>query len=249
MPRIRIDDLNKYGSSSSNGSYFKLKDDKDTASVRFMINDAEDLNNYIYVVHNEKVPGAEFGRDVNCLREYNDPVDVCPLCAAGHKLSTKLYLPLYDEGDETVKIWSRSRTFIQKMTSLCTRYKDLVSHVFDVERNGKPRDQKTTYEIYETDSDDTTLEDLPEVPEILGRYIMDKTADDMEYFLEAGEFPPDDDEDVPARRRSFRDDDEDDEEEEERSRRRPERERTVRRNEGRRTPAKGRDRQRKEDKF
>ena len=61
---------------------------------------------------------------------------------------------------------------------------------------------KTTYEIYEVEQDDTTLNDLPEVPDILGGFVMDKTADDMEYYLEEGEFPPEDKDEEPVRRRS-----------------------------------------------
>ena len=94
----------------------------------------------------------------------------------------------------------------QKMTSLCSRYAtkgNLVNNVFEVERNGKPKDQKTTYEIYQIDTDDTELEDLPELPQILGGLVLDKTAEDMEYYLEEGQFPPtEDEEEAPVRRRS-----------------------------------------------
>jgi hypothetical protein len=62
----------------------------------------------------------------------------------------------------------------------------------DVERHGKKGDTGTVYEVYETGCDDTTLEDLPEIPEILGTIILDKTAEDMEYYLDNECFPNND---------------------------------------------------------
>ena len=252
MPKISVADVSKYSSGGGGAGFFRLKDDGDTASIRFMLTSEEDLNDCVYVVHEVKVGENEYPKPVNCLREYDAPVSDCPFCAEGIPTSTKLVLPLYDVEDESVKIWTRGRTFIAKMTSLCSRYKDLVSHTFDIERVGAKGDQKTSYEIYETGQDDTQLEDLPEIPEILGdRFVLDKSAEDMEFYLEAHEFPPEDNDDDPPRRRrskSKRADEDDDAEvpfdEEERPRRRAER-----RDTGRRTPAKGRDRQRKEDKF
>lgn len=250
MPKINMNDLNKYGNSGG-GNFFRLQDDHDKATVRFMLEDSEDLNEYIYFVHEVNVPGSKYPRMVNCLREYNDPVSDCPFCAASVKTATKVILPLYNVKEKKVQMWTRGKNFISKMTSLCTRYKNLVSHTFEIERCGEAQDQKTTYEIYEMDRDDTELEDLPEIPDVLGLVVMDKTADDMEFYLEADEFPPDDDEDsAPVRRRSRKDvdeDDEDDEEEEERPRRRKEKE-----DRGRRTPASEKPRRRpsrNEDKF
>ena len=68
----------------------------------------------------------------------------------------------------------------------------MVAHTFDVERHGKKGDTGTVYEIYETGADETRLEDLPEIPEILGTIILDKTADDMEYYLDNACFPNND---------------------------------------------------------
>lgn len=208
MPRVNIGDIEKY-STSSGGKYFSLKNDKDTASVRFLLDSIEDLNDYIYAVHDVKIAGNEYGKHVNCLREYNDPVDDCPFCRKHYPITTRIMVPLYDLDSDSVKIWDRPAGFIKKMQSLCSRYKNLVSHTFDVERNGERKDTKTTYEIYETGQDDTTLEDLPEVPEIVGSTanfpVMEKTEEDMEYYIEEREFPPEDEDDAPVRRRSSRD--------------------------------------------
>ena len=44
---------------------------------------------------------------------------------------------------------------------------------------------------------------MPEIPEILGTKILDKTADEMNEYLEIGSFAPNDD-DAPVRRSSSR---------------------------------------------
>ena len=107
----------------------------------------------------------------------------------------KFYIPIYNLDTDEVQIWERGRNFAQKLSSICARYssadKPLVSHIFEIERNGKPRDTSTTYEIYEVGCDDTRLEDLPEAPQVLGGIVLDKSADDMLHFLDRGEFPAD----------------------------------------------------------
>lgn len=220
MPRISHNDVDNYNVGGNGGGFFQLKKDKEKKQVRFMLEDIDDLDNYIYVVHSCKVPDKEFGLDVNCLREYDDPVDVCPLCAAGIKKSIKVYIPLYNEDDEKVQIWTRGKKMIPKMQGLMSRYKDFPGHIFEIERNGKPNSTETTYEIYEQDEDDTTLDDLDELPTIEGVAVKNYSSDDMEYYLESGEFPPEDDdeegEETPRRRnksksksKRHRDEDED----------------------------------------
>ena len=216
MPRIKATDMDLYGGQGGAG-YFSLKEDKQVATVRFMYDKIEDVTPY--VVHQVEVDGKK--RYVNCLREYNQPVDDCPFCRE-HKYSlVKLFLPLYNVDTDRVQIWERGKQFYNKISSIAARYPDLVHHEFEIERNGKPKDTSTTYEIYEVASDDTTLADLPEVPKIIGGLVLDKSAEDMEYYLESGEFPPEDDEAPVSQRRSERSRD------------------TVSRRGARRTPARG----------
>jgi len=219
MARFRADEVENYGGQGGAG-FFSLKNDKDVARVRIMYNNMDDVDGY--ACHKVKINDRD--RYVNCLRDYNEPKDKCPFCADGMPVYAKLFLPLYNEDDGQVQLWDRGKKFFAKISSLCSRYatKDnLVNHVFEIERNGKAGDQQTTYEIYEVDSDDTELEDLPEVPEIIGGLVLDKSADDMNYYLDEHEFPPTDNEhedEAPRRRGS-------------------EREEYSRRDTGRRTPA------------
>lgn len=197
MARFNAENIDNYGSQSSGGKYFSLKDDGDVARVRFMYGGAEDIEGFS--IHRVQVGDRE--QNINCLREYNSPIDDCPFCKAGMKLYTKLFVPLYNEDTQQVQIWERGKKFLSKLSSICSRYPDLASHIFEIERNGAKGEQTTTYEVYEVDKDNTTLDDLPEVPEILGSsFVLSKTAEEMNDYLEIGSFP--DNEEKPVRRQS-----------------------------------------------
>lgn len=198
MARFRHDEADHYGGQGGAG-YFSLKNDKDVAQVRFMYNSIDDVEGY--AVHEVQID--EKKRYVNCLREYNQPKDVCPFCREGKFTTAKLFIPIYNIDQGRVQVWERGKKFISKISSICARYPDVVSHKFEIERNGRPGETTTTYEIYEVGKDDTTLEDLPEQNDILGTLVLDKSADDMEFYLDNGYFPPDGD-DMPVRRRSSR---------------------------------------------
>ena len=196
MARFRASDVNNYGGNGG-GGYFRLVNDKDVARVRFMYNGVDDIEGY--AVHMVEIDGKK--RWVNCIREYNEPVDKCPFCSAKYPQFAKLFIPLYNIDENKIQIWERGKKFFSKLSSICARYPDLVHHIFEIERNGEAKSMDTTYEIYEVGDDDTSLEDLGEVPKILGGSVLDKSADDMEYFLSEGEFPPEED-DEPIRRRN-----------------------------------------------
>ena len=221
MARFGVNDADKYGGQGGAG-YFSLKNDKDTARVRFLFDSIEDVEGY--AVHQVEIDGKK--RYVNCLREYGQPISDCPFCAAKMFTSAKYFVPIYKIDEDRNQTWERGKKFGAKLSSMCARYPHLMTHVFEIERNGKAGDTATTYEIYEVDHDpDVTMEDF-EVPEVLGSIVLDKSAEEMEYFLDYGEFPSDDEGGAPVRRRPA--------------------ERTERgsagatRSEGRRTPAGGR---------
>ena len=197
MARFKAEDAEKYGGQGG-GGYFGLKNDKDVATVRFMYNSMDDVEGY--AVHEVEIDGRK--RWVNCLRDYNQPKDDCPFCKAGRFQTAKLFIPLYNVDEDKCQVWERGKKFFSKISSICARYatkEPLVSHTFEIERNGQSGDMQTTYEIYETGNDNTTLDDLPDRLDILGNVVLDKTADEMQYYLDNGEFPVEDD--IPIRRR------------------------------------------------
>lgn len=233
MGRVSFNEMDNY-KSEGNASYFRLKNDKEVAQVRFMYNGIDDVEGV--AVHTVDVPGSQYGKDVNCLRAYNEPLDECPLCKAGYKPKVKIFVPLYNLDANEVQIWTRSKAYGSTLSSICSRYAkkgNLVNNVFEIERNGAKGDKQTQYKEYQIDNDDTELEDLPEAPDPIGTVVLDKSYEDLEYYVQHKEFPGSGSSDEPIRRRTRteREDDGEDTDEE------PVRRRT------RRTPAND------EDKF
>ena len=201
MARVKFEDLDKYTSRGS-GNYFSLKDDGDVATVRFLFDTLDDIP---IRVHDIKI--GDTYRTVECLRSYDDPVSKCPLCAAKNQPKVKLYMPLVEYVDDEeigTKIWQRPQSFSTKIGSQFARYKNFSSHFFEIERHGRAGDQKTTYELFEVNKDDKSADDY-EVPNALGTLVMQKTAEEMDYFLDNGDFPQSsDDEPRHESRRSER---------------------------------------------
>lgn len=183
MARFNMNEADNYSTGGGN-SFFSLKDDKDTARVRFLYNTVDDIEGY--AVH--KVAVGDKDRYVNCLRTYNEPLDNCPFCAAQLKVQPKLFLKLYNEDAGECQIWERGKNYYQKMSSLSNRFSPLYKRVMEIERNGKSGDMHTTYEFYPGDSDDANLDDYEPV-EPLGAIILDKTFDEMNVYLDTGSFP------------------------------------------------------------
>lgn len=227
MARFNAGDVDKYGGNGG-GGYFSLKNDRDIATVRFLYNSADDVEGF--AVHEVEIDGKK--RYVNCLREYNQPIDDCPFCKARKFQVAKLWIPLYNEDEDKVQVWERGKKFFNKLSSVLSRCDadPICSQTFEIERNGKPKDTATTYEIYQTKDkpDDAVLDDF-DMPNILGGIVLDKSAEDMEFYLEEGYFPPEDDEPVRRRGSSRRDEEEEDE--------RPARRESSSRRTGRRTPS------------
>ena len=197
MARFKVGDEDKFGGQGG-GGFFSLKNDKDVARVRFLFNSADDIEGY--AVHQIEVDGKK--RYVNCLRDYGDPVDACPFCKANKFVTAKYFVPLYNIEQGQIQTWERGKKFGSKLASICARYPNTVSHIFEIERNGKVGDQQTSYEVYETGDDDTTLESFGDIPNPLGTIILDKSSQEMEEFLKKGYFPSENHGDEPIRRRT-----------------------------------------------
>ena len=210
MARFTQKNIEQFEQSSGSNSakktgYFSLKKNKDTARVRFLYEDIEDITKSCFTVH--KVRVGDRDRYVNCLRETGDPMDVCPFCRATFPQVSKMFVPLYNEDTQQIQTWERGKKFYGRISGLCARYSNIVSRTFDIERNGEPGSTDTTYEIFPVDGpDETTVADIldesgmEELPDALGTIILNKTADDMEYYLDNDEFPARDE--APVRRRA-----------------------------------------------
>lgn len=195
MARIRNEEADKYVPSNS-GEWFALKNDGDTEKVQFLISDTGELD--VFTAHKVKIGDKD--RYVNCPREYGEPLDVCPLCDNEYPLKVARFVVMYSHKDGKIKIWERGKQFITRLEGLANRYYPLHNTVFEIERHGKAGDKQTTYEIYPCPND--TPIDISEIekPELLGSIVLDKTADEMNYYLEHEDFPNTDD--VAVSRRS-----------------------------------------------
>lgn len=183
-----LKDLSRFPSGGGNTNYFKLSNDGDSARVRLLYTDATDIT--FCTKHEVKLPDRQAPYSVNCLD------DDCPLCRAQYRKIIKVYVPVYDVKEQVIKLWERPRSFIADLQQVCARYGQdapLYQTQFDIVRSGKPGDKQTKYFLYacpQTPEDrGVRLEDLGEVPNIIGGPVADRSAEDMEYFLANNCFP------------------------------------------------------------
>ncbi len=186
MGRINPEEMDNY-SSSTQSEWLKLSNDGDVARVQFLYNTYDDLDTF--AVHKVKIEGQQYDRMVDCKRNYDDPIDACPLCAAGIKTEPVMILSMYDHADGKIKIWQRGKNFRKVMESKFNRYPNLSNMVFEIERHGAKNDTGTTYELIAMPEVEPYDVSEIEKPEFIGGVILDKTPDEMQTYLDTGSFP------------------------------------------------------------
>jgi len=172
---LKVDDkLNSQG-----GGFFSLKDDGDTAEVRFLYEDDNDVD-YAFV-HKTEVNDKQ--RYVECLGEE------CVLCDTEGKPQLKLFLQLLQDGE--VKLWERGKTFIPQYISLAERYSPLYDYEFEIERQGKKGSPQTKYQIFKLDDSDKldpeVLEQKQQIKDGKNGFVLQLNASEMEDLVN-GEF-------------------------------------------------------------
>lgn len=189
MPVVGIDDVDNY-KTGGDYNYLVLKEDGDTAKVRFYIETMDDLR--FYVVHQITTKDGKT-RYVNCLRTYDQPIDDCPFCREAlqnkdFNTVVKMFLPVYDMKEKQVKLFERGRTFKDEIQGHIRRNAPLVSYPCEIERCGAKGDTKTVYKVYPLaqEKDNTLIKDLPEVEDLIGTYVLDFSIEDMEDFIANG---------------------------------------------------------------
>lgn len=130
--------------------YFSLKDDGDEAVVRFAYDSPDEFD--ILTTHQTQIDGRF--RRVNCLRDFNEPVDKCPMCKAGVPIQQRFYIKLIeyvmDENGEievVPKVWERPTSYVTILNNLFIEYEDIKDFVFKIKRSGKKGSLQTTYSI------------------------------------------------------------------------------------------------------
>lgn len=178
MGKVNARTANENFKGGEGNEFFSLKNDMDTATVRFLYDDEEDLDTYI--VHEVEIGGKK--RYVDCLQKE------CPLCKSGNRPKLKLFLQLLDTRDNKVKTWERGQKFIPTMLGLFGKYGPLVNREYDIERHGVKGSTSTTYSVYALDKDNKVLSDFPEKQNFEGTYIIQMTEKEMAQFIETGEY-------------------------------------------------------------
>lgn len=185
MARYRADDADKYGGSG--GIFFSLPADRSKALVRIMYNTIDDFEGVS--VHELEEGNRRIM--VDCLRNYNDPVETCPFCAAKMRVIGKVFIPLYMIEEDTVRLWERSaKAYRDRISGFCARFSPLVDTPFEIERYGAKGDNGTRYEFYSLAPEPISWDDLPPIPDVFSEgIVLSKTVDEMNSYLDRGAFP------------------------------------------------------------
>lgn len=186
--------------------FFKMKNDKDEALVRFNVTTLDNLQ--FATVH--QLGAAHKWMKVSCLNPVGSYQDSCPLCAAvsaGNnsigKASKRVYVQMMvSYKDPTTQqfaaaipvIWERPAGFSREIANLLNDYGDLTQRVFKVTRNGAAGNMQTTYSISYI-----PLYDKPEAVtadfgafanfNIAKHSFWEKSIGDINIFLNTGAFP------------------------------------------------------------
>lgn len=205
MAKISINKSGQY-QQNSNSEFFTLKDDGDSARVRFLYSDPNGEDIDYFLVHEVEIDGKR--RYVSCNAiddEGRMHTEDCPLCKSGNKPKEKLFLQLFDEDDQKLKIWERGKNFVAKIITYLNRYGTLVEQPFDIERRGKKGDTNTTYELFALAKDGKHLEDFPEKQQLEGTYILKVSKQEMYDIVDgvysASNNTPEQEEQPPQRQR------------------------------------------------
>lgn len=210
MAQMKYEDFVKFNEKQSNqkseGSnrgnyvgYFALKDDNESAVVRFNISSLDDIN----IVSKHTVENKDGKRRIiSCLRSSpTDPLSVCPLCEASKPVAFRAYIPLIyfeqNENNEVVPVaalWEQSPKIRDTLQAFIDNYGDLRDYLFKIVRQGKRGDTNTTYTILPANNkiykDEVFPKDFSAFDNLdFERFVAVKTAEEMHQFLEEGDFP------------------------------------------------------------
>lgn len=198
MANFSFDNIRSESNSNTNRvGYFSLKNDGDTAVVRFMHDTVESFD----VVNLHEVTINNQRRRVGCAWEPDKAPDYCPLCAAGLPFKQRMYVHMlvYEKdaaGNVTVtpRVWDRPVKYAYKLRDFINNYGPLSDILFIIKRNGAAGDQSTTYtEMPASERMYPAAEypkaDFPADYQALGNTVYEKSVEDMRVFLETGNFP------------------------------------------------------------
>lgn len=168
-------EFEKNQTSASGVNFFKLKDDREKAFVRFLHAGESDLD--WYITHEVMLGGRK--TYIRCLEGAH-----CPGCQANNRAQLKLFLQLIQQGDQqgVIRVWERGQKFIPKILSFLERNQTLCGQVVEVERLGRNGDTNTDYNLYASQPDGMTPDRLPQRIQICGPegHVQEKSIEEMQ---------------------------------------------------------------------
>lgn len=191
MAQFNVKDADNYGGELQ--GYFNLKDDGDSAVVRFLYDSIEDITGY--AVH--KITVGEKDYFINCIRDnYEDPIDNCPLCANNNYQLAKFYFPLYNITDDEMQVWNRGKQILKTLIPALNEISgNICGTPIKIVRHGGVGDKKTyyTFEVLHNECDnidlETLLEDIGEPINPIGTMIKDYSYDELKNYVATGKLP------------------------------------------------------------
>lgn len=199
MAQINFNNIQSSDNSTSNSvGFFQLKNDGDEAIVRFAHDTVDSFE--LLTTHDVSYNGKF--RKVNCVRNPQEPLENCPLCAKGQKISQRIFIHLVqyvqDETGKIValpKVWDRPVTYAYKLKSLIEEYGPLTDSVFKIKRHGAAGSRETSYDIlfcnpamYDSNIYPKNFNAFDNYKS-LGVIVMDKSFDELLTFATTGVFP------------------------------------------------------------
>lgn len=190
--------------NNSGVRFFALKPNE-SAIVRILCDKVDDFD--IHTVHNVITPQWQYGKRMNCIREASDPIEACPLCAAGKPLMQKFFIkmihyvtdPQTNQIVPTPVVWERGvndRVFgARAIMNMIETYGALSPMICKITRTGEKLD--TQYQFIPNLPVNVFPENLypAVIPEAfnnfsaIGTLVINKTADEYATFLATGNFP------------------------------------------------------------
>ena len=157
--------LSKYESNGFGEKipFFALKDHGDSAEVRILLHDEDEILGFTKEVHRIVLNG--YNNKVLCLD------DDCVLCRNGLNPSLRIMIPLWNMDTNQLEMWERGKQDIGELLSLMEEYGALDEQIFKIKRNGKKGSTSTTYTYLPKGKNVAdNIEVLKEaIPEIVGR--------------------------------------------------------------------------------
>lgn len=203
MAKLNFDSVAHVNTTNENNNnygvgFFSLKNDGDEAIVRIMHDSVADFD--LLTTHPITLGGKY--RSISCIRDPREPVDNCPLCKAGTKVQSKIFIHMIQyitnaNGQIEAKpvVWERSFAYATKLKNDIEEYGPLSNCIFKIRRNGKAGDMQTTYDMRLGNPSMYNEANYPKLPDAfkgynaLGTVVLDKNYEEISTFLTMGAFP------------------------------------------------------------